>query len=217
MAPPVRATASTTSPPPLVTLAHPAGKLVTFGYVPGSKVSIDGTSTIHDWTVEGSLIGGVLELEAAFLTNQAPTAVPSLQGKALPKVNVFIPVSSLHNKGGYPRMDEVMGEAMRAAQHQRITYKLLRLIPKGAAAGAGSSARFASLGELVVAGVTNLLEMEVALERLDSDLIKWTGEQKLKMTDFKIAPPTLTFPPIKTGDEVTIRFQWLLRAKTRAQ
>src|ERR1051325_8884035 len=32
----------------------------------GGKIKIDGTSTIHDWTVECGLVPGTLELDAAF-------------------------------------------------------------------------------------------------------------------------------------------------------
>src|SRR5712691_7605289 len=40
---------------------------------PGSKVRIEGTSSVHDWQMEGKIIGGFLEVGANF---------PSLHGLA---------------------------------------------------------------------------------------------------------------------------------------
>ena len=54
---------------------------------PGSKVKFDGTSTIHDWTVESAIIGGFMELEAT-----ADAELKSMKVK--PKVEVVIPVRS---------------------------------------------------------------------------------------------------------------------------
>ena len=41
--------------------------MVRYESQPGSKMRMDGTSTIHDWHAESQLIGGFLELDAALL------------------------------------------------------------------------------------------------------------------------------------------------------
>ena len=42
----------------------------------GSKMKINGTSTLHDWTVECGVIGGFMELDATFPDGSAtPSAV----------------------------------------------------------------------------------------------------------------------------------------------
>ena len=56
----------------------------------GSSVKIDGTSTVHDWTVEGKLIGGYMEVDGSFPADLNVATVPALP--ALPKVMVQIPV-----------------------------------------------------------------------------------------------------------------------------
>ncbi|MCX8108248.1 MAG: YceI family protein [Verrucomicrobiae bacterium] len=181
----------------------------------GSKVTIQGTSTIHDWVTEGRIIGGFFEVEDAFRTNLSLSCVPSLLGRTNPpRVEVFIPVTSLKSTvaAGREKMDEVMREAMRAGDHPRITYKLTSIKPAGDVPETGSPVRFATKGELQVAGVTNVIEMDVTMERLDGDRIKFSGTKQLKMTDFKIAPPApkLALGLIRTGDEVTIRFEWIV-------
>ena len=36
--------------------------------------------------------------------------------------------------------------------------------------------------------------------------VQFTGSYTLKMTDFSVKPPTAMFGTIKTGDEITVKF-----------
>ena len=67
-------------------------------------------------------------------------------------------------------------------------------------------------GELSVAGVTNTIQMPVAMTRLDKDKLKFTGSTSVKMTSFGIQPPTL-IGILSTGDDVKISFEWLAAKK----
>ena len=84
-----------------------AQDLTKFEAQPGSKVKIEGTSTVHDWTVEGGIIGGVLELDAKFAAD--PTKAQP--GKVPAKVEATIPVRSV--KSGKKSMDDIMHAAMK--------------------------------------------------------------------------------------------------------
>lgn len=185
----------------------------------GSKVSIEGTSTVHDWITEGKIIGGSFEVEPAFRTDLTLKSVQSLQGKAPPpNVEVFIPVTSLKSTvlAGREKMDEVMREAMRATENPRITYKLTSMTVQEPPPESGSPVKFNTKGQLQVAGVTNTIEMQVMMERLDGNRLKFSGAKTLKMTDFKIVPPAprLAMGLIRTGDEVKIRFEWIVGLST---
>ena len=179
---------------------------VTYNAVPGSKLKMDGTSTLHDWTVESSLIGGVLEWDAAF--DAAPKAgkVPGA------KVESLILVRSL--KSGKTAMDSVMQDAMKAAEHSKITYKLKELTLVEGPSGANGAMKFYSDGEITVSGVTKPLKMPVTAVR-DGDKLKFTGSATLKMTDHGIKPPApaVGLGLIKTGDEVKITFEWVTAKK----
>ena len=181
----------------------------------GAKVTIEGTSTIHDWVTEGKLIGGFFEVDSSFRTDPLLTSLQDGSAEP-PTVEVFIPVTSLRSTvlAGREKMDEVMREAMRASEHPRITYKLASLRVKGLVPPSGTPVQFDTKGQLQVAGVTNNIDMEVTMERLDGDRLRFTGTKRLKMTDFKIAPPApkLALGLIKTGDEVTIKFEWTIAA-----
>jgi polyisoprenoid-binding protein YceI len=166
---------------------------------PGSKVKIDGTSTIHDWTVESSIVAGSMELDAA-----SDADFKTLKVK--PKVDVSIPVRSL--KSGSKPMDARMQEAMKMKEYPKIDYRLIELKPKGAS---GSTFQFDAKGALTVAGVTRTNTMVVSMERLEKTKIKVTGTASVKMTDHGISPPapTVGLGLIKTGDDVKITFEWL--------
>jgi polyisoprenoid-binding protein YceI len=195
-------------------LLQAAENTIRYGYRQGTKVSIDGTSTIHDWTVEGSIIGGIFEVESAFATDKTLKSVASLntKGKA-PLVDVSIPVRSLKSK--YTKMDEIMQEAMRMKENPKILYRCTEMVVKGEVPASGTPVKFDTVGELAISGVTNKVDMEITMERLDGDMIKFTSAKKLKMTDFKITPPSPSISGglIKTGDDVTVKFEWLLGTK----
>jgi len=170
---------------------------------PGSKVKIEGTSTVHDWTVEGQIIGGFMEVDSSFKLD------PGLKSITVnPKVQAAVPVRSL--KSGKKRMDEVMREAMKEKTHAKIDYQLLSLKVKEAPTTSGGPTSLDAIGTLTIAGVTKTNFMPVIME-MSGKSLKVTGKTKLKMTDFGIKPPApeLAMGLIKTGDDITISFEWL--------
>lgn len=192
-----------------------AEDVVRYQSQPGGVIRLDGTSTVHDWSVESKLIGGFIELEPAFLKADDLKSVPSLaSAESNPKLEITIPVRSL--RSGNNRMDEVMQEAMKMEDHRNIEYRLLEIVLKEAEPN--SPAQFETKGELTIAGETKEIKMPVALERLENNRLKWTGKTVVKMTDFGIEPPAprLALGLINTGDEVTVTFEWLARLRSSA-
>ena len=177
----------------------------------GSKVSIDGTSSIHDWTVEGAVIGGFFEAAAAFKDDKSlKTAM-----EPAPKAEVVIPIRSL--KSGKETMDGIMQDAMKMKENPVIKYKLAEIKIKGEVPVSGTPVKFDSKGDLTVAGVTKPCAMEVTMERADDGKLKFIGTTPIKMTDFEIKPPAPAIAGglIKTGDDVTIKFEWVVAPKAQ--
>jgi polyisoprenoid-binding protein YceI len=181
-------------------LAVFAADKITFESRPGSKITLDGTSTVHDWTVESQIIKGTMEVPADFAKDPAAAAKNT-------KVDVTIPVRSI--KSGKSAMNSIMWEAMKMKEHPNIEYKLLELKPKSGGAQ-GASAQFDATGTLKVAGVTRTNTIPVTIEKVDATKAKVTGTTTIKMTDFGIKPPapTVGLGFIKTGDDVKIAFEW---------
>jgi len=189
------------------------GGRVRYDSQPGSLVQIDGTSNIHDWTVKGGVIKGFIEADPEF---PASAAVPGVKP---PRVEVTIPVRTLKSQVaiGAKKMDEIMQEHMNMAQWPNIEYRLVELLPKQTNSAAGTTFQFDAVGALTVSGVTRTNRMPVKIERVGQDKLKVTGSTNLKMTDFGIKPPApaLALGVIKTGDDVTVRVEWVVAQLTR--
>jgi RNA polymerase sigma factor (sigma-70 family) len=184
---------------------------------PGSKVRIEGTANIihPTWQVESSVIGGSLELGPRFPLS----AGQALEPAPIPaQVTAFISVRSLKSvePDGRPysdRMDEVMYEHLMEKQNHLIRYRLVELILIGATnCNNDLLYELDSRGYLVVAGVTNEITMPVFVLPLGNGRLKISGGTSLKMSSFGIAPPdiNLVVGHIKVGDEVSIKFDWVV-------
>jgi hypothetical protein len=201
-------------------LAAQAAELTRFDAKPGSKMRMEGTSNIHDWQVEGKLIGGYMEVGPGFPTEPGQAANP---GKVEAKVEAFVPVRSMSSveKDGSPystKMDDIMYEKLKATEFSKITYRLTELTLKEAAKSKEAPYVFEAKGELAVAGVTNQITMPVNVLPLGEKKLKVSGTVTVKMSDYKIeAPaPKIVAGIIKTGDEVKLIFDWNVAQKKAA-
>jgi polyisoprenoid-binding protein YceI len=166
----------------------------------GSKVKIEGTSSIHDWDVNSTIIGGFMEVDPAALDKAAPGPVKA-------NVQVTIPVRTL--KSYQTSMDEVMQEHLKFKDFKTITYKMSELTVKEVK---DKTITCESKGDLTVAGKTNAVSFPVTITRPDANSIKIvSGKIPLKMTAFNVQPPApkIGLGLITTGDDITITFEWL--------
>lgn len=110
-------------------------------------------------------------------------------------------------------MDEVMHATLKRDQFPSAEYKLLSLQPSKKPRKEGDPLVFDSTGTLVVAGTTKLVKFPVKFEPVKGDILKISGQTKVKMSDFGMKPPTpkVALGLIKTGDEVDIKFSWVTK------
>lgn len=195
-----------------------AAETVRYDAVPGgSKVTIEGTSSLHDWKMEGSIIGGAFEVEQSFQSDLSLKSVASLNGTGSPTAKIFIPVGSL--KSGKETMDNRMKTEMKAKEHPRIEFKLTAMKINGDVPASGSPVRFDTKGDLTIAGVTKPVSLDVAMERLEANKIRFKTATPvpLKMSDFGIKPPEFGLGGVvslmKTGDDVKVGFEWTVAVK----
>jgi polyisoprenoid-binding protein YceI len=183
----------------------------------GNSVKVDGTSSMHDWEMQGTMIGGFFELGPGVQLDPAQSSVTGIQGNKVPaKAHAIISVQSIHSEVDHlPEvMDHLMQEAMKFDQFKTINYTLTELAFTGPRT-AGKPFAFDSKGELVIAGVTNKVSFPVTIECLDAGKIKISGSAPVKMTDYGVTPPAPNFGLglMKTGDDVKIIFEWTLQKK----
>jgi hypothetical protein len=194
-----------------------AGPLTQFTARSGSKMRIDGTANmLHpQWRVQGEIIQGKLDVGAGFPTEPGQAAT---LGPIVATVDVFIPVTSLksiESDGSHysDAMDNIMYEKLKPEVQKKIYYHLTELVLKAAAQAKDQPYVFEAKGELAVAGVTNKITMPVQVLPLSDKKLKISGTVTMKMTDFKMTPPTALGGALKTGDVVTNSFDWLVGPK----
>jgi polyisoprenoid-binding protein YceI len=183
----------------------PSGPPVRHVSTVGCKARIDGTATGKTWSMEGSVISGYFEANAADLfKGQA--------GKLAAKAEIKIPVRSL--KSGKTTMDERMQKDMNMDDFPMIGFVLEELVLSQGAAG--GPVQGVAKGALAISGVTNKISLPVTFTRTGQDTFKADASADLKMTAFKIVPPKFSIlgtEILETGDDVKVTLEWLLKAK----
>lgn len=175
-----------------------------------AHIEVSGTSSLHDWTVTGAQINGYVKVPPQFLSAPSLDTLESLtQSHLNPELEAIIPTDSL--KSGKKIMDSKMYKALGKGEHPEIRYRLKQIQTLPAEAWPSQEGNwFATVGDLTVAGVSTEISLPMNIKRTGSQQVLWSGTHKLKMTDFEIPPPTAMLGTLKTGDDVTISFTWLL-------
>lgn len=153
----------------------------------GSPIfTIAGTSTMHDWTMtsQGANYNATLEVNA----DGAPAK--------LTQVTMTLPAESLKSKE--KAMDKNAYKSLNTDKYKDITFQLT--------ASKISGKTITCTGNLTIAGTTKPVDVEVVYEVRNGALF-FKGSKKIKMTEFKVVPPSFMFGTIKTGDDITITFE----------
>lgn len=164
----------------------------------GSFVRIEGSSTLHDWTMEGTTINGTIT---------APPLEQWTNSSAHSEVTVAIPVTSI--KSEHEKMDKLMADALKANMNPNIQYKLT----EATVAKSGSNYVLDTKGQLTIAGVTHDVMMQIIGTPQSTGKYALTGQLPIRMSDYHIKPPTAMMGTIKTGNDVRVTFRWIVEVK----
>jgi polyisoprenoid-binding protein YceI len=183
----------------------------------GSKVKIDGTSSLHDWTVNGRQIDGKVEFLIS-VPNDATARQITQAILADPKVkaDVAIPVSSLKSAKKDKEMDKKMYEALKSKKNPTISYYLTELKVVSENNPERTDFQLQTSGELTIAGERRTLKMPMAIEVLEDRQLRITGRTWIKMSDYNIKRITALGGMIKCGDTVEVKVEWLLESPRAA-
>ena len=149
-------------------------------------VSILGTSNVHDWEMKVAKINSELTLSSS---------------KQITSLVVKIPVISI--KSGKGIMDEKTYDAFDSKKNPNIVFQLteassIKLTDK--------DSEITLTGNLSMAGETRKISFKTVGKITKTGDYQLKGSVPLKMTDFKIKPPTAMLGAMKTGDAVTVKF-----------
>ncbi|THD69197.1 YceI family protein [Robertkochia marina] len=158
-----------------------------------SEVTIFGTSNIHDWEI-------VVEEQKGSLTLKQNSPV------TLTAMKISIPVKGL--KSGKSGMDKNTYKAMNADDYAEVTFTLTS--PATLSEAGSGIYKVKATGNLTISGVTKATDLVFTLKKTASGVIL-SGEKTLDMTTFDIEPPSALMGTIKTGKEVTLKFNTTLQ------
>lgn len=156
-----------------------------------SKLEVLGTSNIHDWEIEAEDFQGSLSAE--------------LDGGQLVKISQLdFTVIAESLKSGKSGMDKNTYKALETGKNPKITYKLEKV--NNIDCTSGSKCKVTTTGYLTIAGTKKLTDLTFDAT-VAGDKITLTGSKSLKMSEYKVDPPTAMFGAITTADEVKVDFK----------
>jgi polyisoprenoid-binding protein YceI len=164
----------------------------------GVKLIIEGTSNIHDWDMTSKQ--GACSAEFLFSPGGHLAGLTALQ--------FTVPAESL--KSDKKSMDKNTYKALNTEKHGTISFA-----SNNAAVRPNGTSGFilTTRGNLTISGVTRVVDLTANGVLNPDRSITYSGTYKLKMTDYKVTPPSIMFGAIKTGDAVTVKFDLVLKAQ----
>lgn len=139
-----------------------------------TKVTVDGTSPMHDWA----------------MTSSSATFTGKIAGNAITNVKFTMPAKNLKSTKG-KMMDNKAYEALKADKNPTITFTAASL----------NMGKSNVAGKLTIAGVTKDVSFPVTVTKNGASY-QITGTEEVKLSDYGMARPG--FMGVKTGDAIKI-------------
>jgi polyisoprenoid-binding protein YceI len=152
-----------------------------------STMTIYGTTNVHDFTQKVNQISGELVVNAA--------------QKSIQSLDVLIPVRAI--KSPEKQMDTYTYEAFNSEKNPNITFHLTE------ASGLKVTDKEIDVtvtGNLTINGTAKKISFKVNGKNPKSGVYQFKGAISLKMTEFKMKPPTAMMGMMKVGDGITLKF-----------
>lgn len=156
----------------------------------GNEIVISGTSNLHNWSMSVDESDCVAEFD-----------IDGLELKSIKRVDFTCKTRDIKSNSNL--MDRKTYEAINADSHPEIRFTLLT---NSALVSDGQNFNGIIRGNLSVAGYTKEIVVPIRGTINENNTIMVKGSVDLKMTDFKIDPPTALLGTLKTGDLVTVTF-----------
>jgi polyisoprenoid-binding protein YceI len=158
-----------------------------------SSIKVLGTSNVHNWTMEAQNPTA----EALFSTIAGDEDIP----KNLSSLSFSVDANSL--KSEHSSMDNRTYKTIKADAYPKITFKLISSVITPLKKNAFL---IKATGLLTIAGTSKTIAMQVNGSLNEDNSITCSGQQKIKLTDFNIQPPSFMMGAMKVGDELTIQY-----------
>lgn len=161
--------------------------------IKASNIKVLGTSNVHDWSMEAQNPTA----EASFSAPTGNDGVP----KNLISLTFSVAAKSL--KSERTSMDNRTYKTIKADAYPKITFKL---VSSAITPIKKNAFLIKATGTLTIAGTSKTIAMQVNGSVNEDNSITCSGQQKIKLTDFNIQPPSFMMGAMKVGDELTIQY-----------
>lgn len=151
-----------------------------------TSFSVFGTSTLHDW-----------EMQSASRTGTANLTVTNSKLVDINSIDITLPSESI--KSEKKSMDKVAYETLKTDKFKNIKYVLK-------SAEKVNETTWNLTGTYTIAGVSKVLKTQVKTTVAANGVVSLQGSNKITFTDFGMKSPTAMFGAIKTGEDLTIKF-----------
>jgi len=165
----------------------------------GVKITIEGTSNIHDW----EMVSDKGACTAVFTFN----AGGGMTGVSFLGFNLA--AESL--KSEHKAMDKNTYKAMNTDKYPYISFTITSCTVQPSS---GNNYVLKTKGKLTISGVTKDVDIAGACALNPGDKsINCAGSYPIKMTDYNVTPPSIMFGTIKTGNNINVKFSLILKAQ----
>lgn len=151
-----------------------------------SSINVHGTSNVHDWDMKPTKITGELGINSS---------------KQISAIAIKVEVKSL--KSGNGIMD---GKTYDAFDYKKNPYIVFLLTDASQNKLTENDAEITLTGNLSFYGQTRKISIKAIAKIAKDGGYQLKGSVPLKMTDYKMKPPTAMFGTMKTGDAITVKF-----------
>lgn len=160
----------------------------------GAKLTVTGTSTIHGWHADALAVTITAEL------NKGGDILTAIQTQGLSKLELVAGAGTLHSPEG-KSMDHNIAKALEADKFPSISFSLSSYELQGTTVTAK--------GTLSIHGQSKDVELPGTLIAKDGG-VAVKGSLAFKMTDYGVKPPTAMLGAIRSGDAITIDYDFTL-------
>ena len=152
-----------------------------------SKCTVEGTSTVSDWTVE------VQEVKGEVMMSDA-------DGLSISSVKITVPVKSM--KGRADAMDEKTRNAFKAETYPNVIFESddIKVVK-----GEGDTFTLETTGSMSMAGHTETVTVNFNGKKEEGNYV-FSGEIPLKLSTYKMEAPTAFFGSLEVADPVKVIF-----------
>lgn len=177
--------------------------------LPGSRLWLEGTSTINGFTCSTLEVVGSASLP---FDQSSEKSIMRTASESKTTVQVNIAVKTLDCGNGMMNAD--MYKAMKMDEHPFIRYELIQAEAKTSEELTKGMVQINTVGMLTIAGKTNQVEIPIIVQQLSDGQFHITGSKPVSMFDYNITPPSAFFGLIKAHDQLVVHFDIIAAVDT---